>query len=131
MLQSLAIQKLHGDKLLVAFTANFVNGADVGMIESGGSLRFALETRQRLRIAGYVARKKPQCYEAPQRGVFCLVHHAHAADPQFFQNAIMRNLFDGTVLRASGTIDVPLPHGQRLANNSDLPRLSVSTPRDV
>src|SRR5580658_1142782 len=91
----MAIEKLQRDKLLVALAANFVNGTNVGVIQSGSSLRFALETRERLRIAGYVAREELQRYEAPQPSVFCLVHHAHASAAQFFQDAIMRNLFDG------------------------------------
>ena len=34
MLQSLAIQELHGDERLTILLANVVNRADVGMVES-------------------------------------------------------------------------------------------------
>src|ERR1022692_4893884 len=36
MLQRLPVQKLHGDVRLLATLADVVNGADVGMAESGG-----------------------------------------------------------------------------------------------
>ena len=46
------VQKLHGDERLAVLLANVVNGADVGMIQSGSRLSFALETGQGLRVAG-------------------------------------------------------------------------------
>src|SRR5580704_939565 len=101
MLECVAVEELHGDELLVAFTANFIDRANVGMIQGGRSLCFALETRERLWISGYIARKKLQRNEAPQGGVFGLVHHTHASAAEFFQYAIMRNLFDGITLHAS------------------------------
>jgi len=44
VLEGLAVQKFHDDERMAVFFADFINGADVRVIESGGGLRFALET---------------------------------------------------------------------------------------
>ena len=43
VLEGLAVQKFHDDERMAVFFADFINGADVRVIESGGGLRFALE----------------------------------------------------------------------------------------
>src|ERR1700730_16423204 len=43
MLQSQSIQKLHRDEGLSMLVVNFVDRADVGMVQRRGGLRFALE----------------------------------------------------------------------------------------
>ncbi len=50
VLQRQPVQKFHGDERFAVLLVNFVDGADVGMVQSGGGLRFALEARQRLGI---------------------------------------------------------------------------------
>ena len=52
MFQGDAIQELHGDERLAVLLADVVNGADVGVIQSGCSLGFALETGEGLRVSG-------------------------------------------------------------------------------
>ena len=51
MLQRHAVEKLHGDEGLAIVLSDLVDGADVGMIERRGRLRFALKAGERLRIA--------------------------------------------------------------------------------
>ena len=46
MLQRLAVEKLHGNEGLAASVANFMNGANVGVIQRRGRLRLALKTFQ-------------------------------------------------------------------------------------
>ena len=58
MLHGHAVQVLHGDKSLIAALADFVNGADVGMIEGGSSASFAPETLERLRHHAPVRREE-------------------------------------------------------------------------
>jgi hypothetical protein len=55
---------------------NFVNGADVWMIQGGRSFGFALEAAQGLWACGYVVWQEFEGYEAIQLNVFCLVHRA-------------------------------------------------------
>ena len=52
VLERLAVEKFHGDEGLAVLFADVVNGADVGMVERGGGLGFALETGEGLGIAG-------------------------------------------------------------------------------
>ena len=62
VLQSPAIEKLHHDERLSILVADVMNGADVWMVEGGGSERFALEALQRLRILSQVRGEKLQGY---------------------------------------------------------------------
>jgi hypothetical protein len=52
MLQRHAIEKLHGDERLFAMPPDFINGADVGMVQRRRGLRLALKAGERLRIFG-------------------------------------------------------------------------------
>src|ERR1035441_3596993 len=78
VLQRQPVQKLHGDERLLATLADVVNGADVGMIESGGSTSFTSETFQYLRVSGNVIRQELERNETTEFGVLRLVDHAHA-----------------------------------------------------
>src|SRR5712671_1382165 len=60
MLQGNAVKKLHGNECLAVFLADIIDGADVGMVQRGGSLRFALKTGQGLRVPSDVLRQKLQ-----------------------------------------------------------------------
>ena len=68
---------------------HLVNGADVGMVQRGCGLRFALETSERVCVFGYIVRQELQGDKAMQLYVFGLVDHAHAAAAQFRDNAVM------------------------------------------
>jgi hypothetical protein len=50
--EGLAFQQLHHQERLVLVLANLMDGADIRMVDSGGGAGFALESFQRLRIAG-------------------------------------------------------------------------------
>ena len=50
MLQRHAIQKLHGEKSVAVLGANVVNCADIGVIQRGCRLRFALKAGKCLRV---------------------------------------------------------------------------------
>ena len=89
VLQRLAFKALHGDEGLAIFLADVVNGANVGMIQRGGGLRFALETREGLRVFGDIFREEFEGDEAVQAGVFRFIDHAHAAPAKFFEDAVM------------------------------------------
>ncbi len=86
-----AFQALHSDERAAFVLADVVNSADVGMIQRGSGLRFALESRQCLRVFGNFVGQKFQGNKALEACVFGFVDHAHSAAPQFFQDAIVRN----------------------------------------
>ena len=91
MLQGLPIEKLHHDKSLAVLLVDFVDGANVGMIESGSGTGFAAEAFQRLMIFGYVVGQEFQGNKAAQLGVFRLVNHAHAATTELLDDAVVRD----------------------------------------
>ena len=53
VLESPAIQELHGDERQPILVTDVVNGANVGVVQSGGGLRLTLEAGQCLRVPGY------------------------------------------------------------------------------
>ncbi len=91
VLQGHSLEKLHRDEGVAILFANIVDGADVGMIECGGSLGLPSKSRQRLCISGHFVRQKLERDETVQPRVFGFVDHAHAAAAQFFENPVVRN----------------------------------------
>src|SRR5580700_12249612 len=91
MLERLAVEILHGDEPLAIAFIDFVDGADIRMIQRRSGLRFAFKTRQRLRIFGYFVGQKFQRDEAVQLGVLGFVDDAHAAAAQFLDDAVVRD----------------------------------------
>jgi hypothetical protein len=71
--------------------ADFVDGANVRMIQCGGRLSFALETRQGLRIFGNFVREKLESDEPTEARVFRFVDNAHSAAAEFLDNAVVRD----------------------------------------
>jgi hypothetical protein len=73
------------------FFANVVDGADVGMVESGRGFGFAAEASEGLGIFGEVVRKKFKSHEAIKARVLSLVDDAHTAAAELFDHAVMRD----------------------------------------
>ena len=89
--QRLAFQQFHGDEGLPGGFVDFVDRANVRMIERGGSLGFALKTAEGLRVLGKVLGQKFQSDGASELEVFRLVDDTHAARAQRPEHAIVRN----------------------------------------
>jgi hypothetical protein len=89
VLQRHAIEKLHRDEVLTCALVNFEDHADVGMVQRGRSLRFALEASESLCVLGNVIWQKLQSYKAVKLYVFSFVDDAHPA----------AELLDDTVVR--------------------------------
>ena len=89
--QRRAFQKLHRDKGLVVVLSDFVDGADVGMVQRGGGTGFASKSLQGLRVVRKFVGKKFQGDEAPELGVFSFVNYAHPAAAQLVHYAIVRD----------------------------------------
>ena len=60
VLESHAVEILHGDEGMAVLLADVVDGADVGVIESGGGLGLALKSCRGLRVPGDFVGKKFQ-----------------------------------------------------------------------
>jgi hypothetical protein len=89
--QADAVQKLHGDEGLLTVFADFVDGADVGMIESRGGTRLATKAFQGLRVLREAIGQEFEGYEAAKLGVFGFIDHAHTAPTNLFDDAVVRN----------------------------------------
>ena len=89
VLERLALQQLHGDEGPAVRFVDLMNRADVGVIQRRGGSRFTFESFQRLRIAREFFRQELQRDVATELEVFRFVHHAHAAAPELFQDAIV------------------------------------------
>src|SRR5215470_394564 len=86
-----AFEQFHDNEWLTSIVLDSVNCADVGMIQGGCGLRFALEPLQGDRISGQLFREELQCYLAAQFEIFGLIDHAHATAADDFQDSIMRD----------------------------------------
>ena len=91
MLEGGTVEVLHDDVGAAFLIADVVDGADVGMVESGGGAGFALEAAQSLRVAGDLVGEKFEGDEAVEASVFGFVDHAHAATAEFLEHAVVRD----------------------------------------
>src|SRR5580704_7629957 len=91
VLQRHAIEKFHGDERMSVTLADFVDGADVGMVQRGGGAGFAAEAFERQSIADEVIGQELQSNEAAEFSVFCFVNDTHASAAELFNDAVVRN----------------------------------------
>jgi hypothetical protein len=85
------VQKLHGDEGLVSVLADFVNGADIGMVEGRGSTSLAAKAFQRLRVLRHIVGQEFESNEATEVSVLGLVNNTHPAAAQFLDDAVVRD----------------------------------------
>ncbi len=71
--------------------ADFVDGADVGMVESRGRLCLPLETGQGLGILGDFLGQELQGDKAVEASVLGLVDDTHPAAAELLDDAVVRN----------------------------------------
>ena len=90
--QSNAIDVLHGDERCAVPLTDFVDLADVGMVDARGHLSFAQEALTANRIFLQRDRQNLECEFAPQLEVFGQINLSHPAVPQFAVDAVMREL---------------------------------------
>ncbi len=70
---------------------NFVDGADVRMVQGGSSLGFALKAGESLRVFGYVVGQELEGDKATELHILSLVDHAHPATAEFLDDAVVRD----------------------------------------
>jgi hypothetical protein len=104
LLQGLALQKLHHDERTPLMLTDLVNGADARMIQRRSRPGFPAKALERLLVARNVIGKKLERNEPTELSVVGLVHHAHAATTQLFDDVVMRNgLADHWVVMLGGS----------------------------
>jgi hypothetical protein len=89
VLQRLAVEKFHGDEAAAVELVNFINRANVGMVQRRCGLRLALKAFQREFVLGQIFRQEFQRDKAPQLNVLSFVDYAHSSAAQFFQDAVV------------------------------------------
>ena len=82
--------------------ADFIYGADVGMVQSGGGTCFAAKAFQCLRILGHFVGQEFQGDEAAKLGVLGLVDHTHPAAAELLDDAVVRDGLADHALRSLG-----------------------------
>src|SRR5215467_9002733 len=91
MLQCLAVQEFHGDERLRLMLSNFVNGANVRMVQCRSCSCFAPEAFESLRVVGKMFREELQRDKAAEICVLGLINHTHSATAELFENAVVRD----------------------------------------
>src|SRR6266851_1976995 len=89
--ERLPLQQFHGNKSSPIRLVNFVDGADVRVVQGGRSLGLPLETAESLCIVGEFVGKELQGDVAIELEVFRFVDHTHAPAAQLPQDAVMRD----------------------------------------
>src|SRR5262249_31089986 len=90
LLQSLSLEQFHCDESPPVELINFINCADVGMIEGRGRASLPAKALQCLRIARHIVRQKFERSEASEPYVLGFVNHAHSTATQFLDDAVVR-----------------------------------------
>ncbi len=72
---------------------DFVESADIGVIEGGGGFGFLFEAPSSLVVAQQMRRQEFQRHGAVEFGVDGLVNDTHPAFAEFFANQVVRNSF--------------------------------------
>src|SRR5215472_4634896 len=79
VLQRHAVEKLHNHEGASSFLADVVNGADVGMVQSGSSFSLSPKAAQCLHITSHIVRQEFERHKAVQPRVLGLINDAHSS----------------------------------------------------
>src|ERR1700730_17274629 len=116
MLERHPVQELHHDERTIDVPADFVNGADIRMVEGRGGTRLAAETFQDLRVLLQIVGQKLQRNETAQLQVLGFIHHTHPATAELLDDAIVRDgladhtqaCYGGSGGKSMKPVDVPV-----------------------
>src|SRR5215469_18006229 len=91
VLQRHSVEELHRDEDPTVSLVNFINDADVGMIQGRRRTRFAAEALEHLRVIGKILRQEFKSDEPAEASVLGFVYHPHTPAAQLRQDSVMRN----------------------------------------
>src|ERR1022692_3558514 len=91
LLERRPFQILHDDEGLPLLLPDFMNRADIGMVQCGRGLRFSLEASQCLRVSGDLFRQELQGNKTMEDYVLSLIDHAHPATAQLLDDLVVRD----------------------------------------
>src|SRR3989304_164621 len=91
LLESLALEKLHGNEIPALRLANLVGGTNVGMAQSGNSTSVLHELPESLLVTDKLGRQEFQCRHGAALGVFRLEDFTHPTAAELFQDTVVGN----------------------------------------
>ena len=91
LLERLPLKQFHGDEVPAIGLADFVDRANVRMVQSRCCPGFSLKPLKSGRIFLQLPRQEFQGDVPSQIDVFRLIHHAHAAAAKLLQDTVVRN----------------------------------------
>src|SRR4051794_11566358 len=91
MFQRQAIKEFHCNEGLTFVLSDFINGANIGMVKSGGCLCLTLKAGKRLWVFGHVIWQELKGHKPVELDVLGLVNHTHPASAQLLDNSVMGN----------------------------------------
>src|ERR1035438_5204273 len=91
MLQRQPVQEFHRYERFAVLIVNFVDRADVRMIQCGSRLGFALKAAECRWVFGYVVGQELKGDEATEFYVLSLVDDTHPAAAQLLDDAVVRD----------------------------------------
>ena len=91
MLQSQAIQKLHDEERMAVLLSNFMDRANIRVIQCRRGLGFSLEPSQCLGVFGYFIGQKLHRDEPMEGYVLGLVDDTHPTAAQLLYDAVVRD----------------------------------------
>ena len=95
LLQGLPVETLHRNELLAVLLPDFVDGADVRVVQARCGIGLPLEAAKCLRVSGYIIGKEFQGDEAIEPCVLRFVDNTHPAATKLFNHAIVGNRLPG------------------------------------
>src|SRR5215831_9171136 len=91
MPECLSLQQFHGNEGSPICLVNFIDRADVRVVQRGGGLGFSLKTRQCLRVFGYIVREELEGDKSTELHVLRLINHTHPTTTQLLDDAVVRD----------------------------------------
>src|SRR5581483_9160537 len=104
-----ALQEFHHDERLPILLIDLINCADIWMVQSGGSLGFALEAAESLSVMSNFVGQKLEGHKAAELHILGLVDHAHTTTADFLDDAVVAQQFSGSMLQDLLFADHPRP----------------------
>jgi len=91
VLQDLPVEKFHRNDWPTVVFANFIDGADVRVIQGRSSLCLKVEASQYFCVWREPVREELQGNEAVELGILCFIDNAHTAPAELFGDAVVRD----------------------------------------
>jgi hypothetical protein len=91
VLQRHAVQILHGDERVAFVAANFIDGADIGVIERRCASCFPAKTFQSKRVLGCGLGQELEGDKSAEFVILGFVDYTHATAPEFLQDTVARD----------------------------------------